>query len=118
MKLFKWNKLFVLGLAALLAPFAGPCGGLSVLAFAGGCDTLLRGRTEAGVGTRQEWFFYTEAKRSSDVASASVHLKALVNHLVDLGLVEPDDRGAVEEALAAMSESEGAGEDAVVPPGG
>lgn len=67
-------KRNTLGLAALLMPFLGPCGGLSLLA-SGGCGTvkiLGNGEFYFEYGTKIAFGHSTEKSDETQIASSSV----------------------------------------------
>lgn len=81
--------------------------GLMALA---GCTTTSRGRQEAGFGSRTDYYVYTEAKDSANIASYTIEVKALVDHLVTLGLTKDQAEEVAEKAppgssLAEIAES-------------
>lgn len=63
-----------------------------------GCTTALTGRGEVGAGSRTDYYFYHEARRSGDTASATLDVKALVQHLIDLEVIKEHDEEIIEVA--------------------
>ena len=62
-----------------------------------GCNTTLTGRGELGVGSRTDYYFYHEAKRSTDTATFDVSFDTLVEHFIDLGMTEEDAKTTAEK---------------------
>ena len=77
---------------------------VSVALLLSGCTSTIKGRGEVGVGSRTDYYVYSEARRSTDTASATLNVKALVDHLIEIGVVQPEDLDpALKEMLTAPS---------------